>query len=264
MSPTARDAAWVGEEFDRRAETYDDSTMHHWQAEQAAGVLQPRPDQRILDIAAGTGLAARACIAITDMPGQIVGVDLSLRMLQVAAQTSTSSYIRADAAVLPFRPSVFDAVICVAAIPYLRDLAAAVHEWRRVARPHAVLVFTTPAADGIPALRLIREAAAQHELELPDPHADLGTIDRIAQTVEDLRLRVDRIERHSYPDQLETDPKTAYEYVLNYGFADQLRTAPHTQQAHVFTTYQQAYSKARADGTGEQAVMITRCWFPTD
>ena len=105
-------------------------------------------------------------------------------MLQVAAHTSASNYIRGDATVMPFRPSVFDAVSCVAAIPYFPDRAAAVHEWRRVAQPGAVLVFTTPAADGIPALRLIREAAAQHQLELLDPYVDLSTVDPNARTAE--------------------------------------------------------------------------------
>ena len=77
-------------------------------------------------------------------PKQIVGIDISHGMLQVAAAVSTSSYLQADAAKLPFRPATFDALLCIAAIPYLPDLAKALTEWRRVARPGADLVFTTP------------------------------------------------------------------------------------------------------------------------
>jgi ubiquinone/menaquinone biosynthesis C-methylase UbiE len=33
-------------------------------------------------------------------------------MLQAAAAVSTSSYLQADAAQLPFRPATFDALLC--------------------------------------------------------------------------------------------------------------------------------------------------------
>ncbi len=60
MTPTSRSTDWVAREFDRRAATYDDSRHHIWQAQRAAELLDPQPDQLILDIATGTGLAARA------------------------------------------------------------------------------------------------------------------------------------------------------------------------------------------------------------
>jgi ubiquinone/menaquinone biosynthesis C-methylase UbiE len=97
--------------------------MHRWQTDQAVQMLQPQPAQRILDIATGTGLAPRACALITHAPEQIVGNDVSHGMLQAAAAVSRSSYLQADAAQLPFRPATFDALLCVAAIPYPPDLA---------------------------------------------------------------------------------------------------------------------------------------------
>jgi hypothetical protein len=63
----------------------------------------------------------------------------------------------------------------------------AVIESRRVARPDADLVVTTPAGNGIGALRLIRHAASDHGLALPD-HAGLGTIDQIAGTLDKFGL----------------------------------------------------------------------------
>jgi hypothetical protein len=43
-----------------------------------------------------------------------------------------------------------DALLCVAAIPYLPDLAKAVTEWRRVSQADADLVFTTPPPTALP------------------------------------------------------------------------------------------------------------------
>ncbi len=261
MSPTGRDTAWVAQEFDRRALTYDESVMHHWQAEQAVRLLRPQSSDRILDIATGTGLAARACARRTGAPGNVAGVDISLGMLLAAARVSTSSYLQADAAQLPFRTAVFDAVLCVAAVPYLLDLRRAVDEWRRVARPGAALVFTSPAADGVTTLRLIRASAATYGLELPDPHADLGTVDRIATRTDHLGVVLEDAERHTLPERLGHDAQGAYDAVLNYGFAEPLRTASPTLQRDVFARFSEAYHAALAAGEGEHAVMFTRCRF---
>jgi hypothetical protein len=146
-------------------------------------------------------------------------------MLQAAAAVSTSSFLQADAAQLPFRPATCDALLCVAAIPYLPDLARAVAEWRRVAQPGADLVFTTPGADGIATLRLIRQAAADHGFALPD-HASLGTSEQIADTLDSLELLPRQVEERTYPDSLDADPRTADDHWLEYGFLDQLRYAP--------------------------------------
>jgi ubiquinone/menaquinone biosynthesis C-methylase UbiE len=68
-------------------------------------------------------------------------------MLRIALQHTNSdcqTFLRADAHRLPFQPGVFDAILCVAAVPYLQDLPQAVAEWRRVSRPGAVAVSNTP------------------------------------------------------------------------------------------------------------------------
>jgi SAM-dependent methyltransferase len=262
VSATSRDTTWIGHEFDRRATTYDESEMHRWQADQAVRLLRPQPAQRILDIATGTGLAARACARMTHAPQRIVGIDVSHGMLQAAAAASTSSYLQADAAQLPFRPAAFDALLCIAAIPYLPDVAQAVTEWRRVAQPGADLVFTTPAADGIATLRLIRQAAADHGLVLPDPHASLGSTDQIAKTLDSLGLLLRHVEGRTYPDALDTDPRTAYDRVLEYGFADQLRNAPPATFDAVYDSFQSAYRERQTAGTAQHVTMFTLCSFP--
>jgi SAM-dependent methyltransferase len=182
-------------------------------------------------------------------------------MLRAAAAESTCSFLQADATQLPFRPATFDALLCVAAIPYLPDLAKAVAEWRRVARPGANLVFTTPAADGIETLRLIRQAAADHGLALPDPNASLGTSDQIADTLDSLGLVLREVEERIYPDLLDADPRTAYDRVLEYGFADQLRDVPPATADAVYDSYESAYCEQQTAGTAQHVTMFTRCTF---
>jgi SAM-dependent methyltransferase len=234
VSPSSRDTSWIGHEFDRRAASYDDSELHRWQADQAVQLLQPQPAQRILDIATGTGLAARACARITHAPQLIVGIDVSHGMLRAAASVSTSSYLQADATQLPFRPATFDALLCVAAIPYLPDLAKAVSEWRRVAQPSANLAFTTPAANGIATLRLIRQAAADHGLAVPD-HASLSTTDQITDTLDNLGLLYGRSK--SAPSQILSTPIPAWPMTTRSNTASSTSSAmPHRELPTLSTT----------------------------
>jgi hypothetical protein len=121
-------------------------------------------------------------------------------------------------------------------------------------------VFVTPAADGIAALRLIRQAAVDHGLALPD-HASLGTTDPIADTLDNLGLLLRQVEEGTFPDLLDADPRTAYDHWLEYGFVDQLRDAPPATADAVYDSYQSAYCELQTAGTAQHVTMFTRCSF---
>jgi SAM-dependent methyltransferase len=261
MTPTSHSTQWVAEEFDRRAATYDRSEMHRWQAQRAAQLLDRQRGQLILDIATGTGLAARAAVERGEGTS-VVGIDLSRRMLEVARQKSDARhcfYMQADAQRLPFRAAVFDALICVAAIPYLPKLSGALSEWCRIARSHAALVFTTPAADGIVAHRLLREAAETHGLALPNPHAAYGSPERLGTVVDELGLTLVRVERDTFPDRLDDEPRRAFDWVIDYGFAEPVRTASDDLREAIFETYAELYSAARRRGDSGHDTLFTLC-----
>ena len=260
--PSARDQRWIGAEFDRRADTYDTSTMHVWQADLAAAILEPTVETKlILDVATGTGLAARALTQRSQQDIRIVGIDLSFGMLEVAARRSSSncSFVRADAQYLPFASDTFDAVICVSAVPYFPDVAAAVAEWKRVARTDAVIVFTTPAEDGITSNRLLRAAAAQHGVDLPDPHGILGTPENIRTAAPGFGLKVDHIEQQSFPELLIDDPRKTFDKIIDYGFAEPLKNLPREKRQAIYFTYRGAHITERAAGGGAHTVLVTRC-----
>lgn len=107
--------------FDARAETYDASKVHRWQARMAADLTAATAHDRVLDVATGTGLVLRYLPAASDL-GQRIGVDNSAGMLETARRAlPTATFVVADAADVPFEPGRFDAVTCAAAIPYLID-----------------------------------------------------------------------------------------------------------------------------------------------
>jgi ubiquinone/menaquinone biosynthesis C-methylase UbiE len=103
--------------YDRRAPEYDDwwlgTGLHAdrdrpgWEEEVEAllGALAALPPARTLDVACGTGFLTR------HLPGEVVGLDQSASMLEIAqARVPHAVFVRGDAIELPFPDEVFDRV----------------------------------------------------------------------------------------------------------------------------------------------------------
>ena len=107
--------------------------------------VDPRPGQRILDLAAGTGTSSEP-FAVAG--ATVVPADLSLGMLQVGRQRRPGlSFVAADALKLPFTDASFDAVSISFGLRNVEDPSAALREMRRVTRAGGTLVvceFSTP------------------------------------------------------------------------------------------------------------------------
>ena len=137
--------------FDRIAERYDlvnDLTSlgqdRGWRRRTVAAV-DPRPGQRILDLAAGTGTSSEPFEAAG---ATVVPTDLSLGMLEVGKRRRPGlAFVAGDALRLPYADGVFDAVTISFGLRNVEDTAAALAELRRVTRPGGRLVvceFSTP------------------------------------------------------------------------------------------------------------------------
>lgn len=115
-----------------------------WRAETVAAVA-PRPGQRILDLAAGTGTSSRPFV---DAGALVVPADLSEGMLVVGKQRQPDlPFVNADALSLPFADGAFDAVTISFGLRNVEDVPAALAELRRVTRPGGRIViceFSTP------------------------------------------------------------------------------------------------------------------------
>src|SRR4051794_35372477 len=92
---------------------------------------------RVLETAAGTGVATRALARALPAGAAIVATDLSRPMLDLAAarlETAEVTWQQADALALPFEDGAFDAVACQFGAMFFPDRAAAYREARRVLR----------------------------------------------------------------------------------------------------------------------------------
>ncbi|HET6807129.1 MAG TPA: methyltransferase domain-containing protein [Frateuria sp.] len=106
--------------------------------------LMAQPVQRVLELAAGTGVLTRA-LAARSAPGmRLMATDLNESMLAVAqAQGAVGAvaWRQADAMALPFAAASFDAVVCQFGVMFFPDKAAAFAEMRRVLRPGGTVLF---------------------------------------------------------------------------------------------------------------------------
>ena len=100
-----------------------------------------QPGQRVLDVACGTGVLARAILARTGPSGQVVGLDPNPGMLAVANELAPAVTWRQGAAEsMPFPDQSFDAVVSQFGLMFFQDRQQAVREMLRVLTTEGRLV----------------------------------------------------------------------------------------------------------------------------
>jgi SAM-dependent methyltransferase len=137
--------AWDGAEgahWARYAERFEASTAAYDPVLfDAAGIT---PGRRVLDVGCGSGATTREA-ARRAAPGQVVGVDLSAAMIDVARRHGTPGavYLQADAQVHPFADAAFDVVLSRTGASFFADPAAAFANLARAMRPGARMALLT-------------------------------------------------------------------------------------------------------------------------
>lgn len=122
------------------AETYESYMMPTLFGPWASRLVQsanPRPGERVLDVACGTGVVARQVASRIGPKGTIVGLDLNPKMLAVARTMAKRDGLAIDwqegrAESLRFPDSSFELVLCQFALMFFTDLRASLAEMCRV------------------------------------------------------------------------------------------------------------------------------------
>jgi SAM-dependent methyltransferase len=139
-------AVWSagGPRYDAISRGISDSIEH------CVARLNPRPGQRILDLATGTGWTSRV---LARRGATVVGCDIARDLLAAARENARAEglaieYQIGDAENLPFEDGSFDAVVSTCGVMFASRPEAAAKEMSRVCRKNGRLAITTWVSDG--------------------------------------------------------------------------------------------------------------------
>jgi SAM-dependent methyltransferase len=133
-----------GKNYDRISHTIADGIEH------TVLRLAPRAGERVLDVATGTGWAARLCAA---RGAAVTGLDLHADLIDAAAALAADARLSiafqvGDAEALPFDDESFDAVISTYGVMFCARPDLAAKEIARVTKKGGRLALNTWAPDG--------------------------------------------------------------------------------------------------------------------
>ena len=156
-------------EFDKIAEVYDTTRglpegEMLMVLEALAGMLNPR--WRVFDAAVGTG---RFAAPLSEFGFEVVGADISAKMMEKAREKGFGGLLRATISDLPLRDGAIDATIVVHVLHLVADWRASLREIGRVTRRAVLSVVESTEND------LIRETylTLRRDLGFPLPQDKL-------------------------------------------------------------------------------------------
>jgi ubiquinone/menaquinone biosynthesis C-methylase UbiE len=167
--------------YDAVNDTYDDwsSGIHRRLAARLIEIASPLPGERLLDVGCGTGLVAHMAAERVGTSGEVFGVDIAKRLLEVAQRRASPRvrFFHIPAEVLVFSDCTFDVVTIGDALPYLADPERALKEaWRVLRRGARIAVSVLDRALATPAEELFRERLlaleGRHPVVVPRPPGD--------------------------------------------------------------------------------------------
>ncbi|MEO6651533.1 MAG: class I SAM-dependent methyltransferase [Ilumatobacteraceae bacterium] len=144
---TEQAAAWDGHEGDvwtEQADRYDRASRRTWQRFVEKKLIGPA--DCVVDLGCGTGRPTRD-VARSAYEGQVTGIDLSTRMLELARKRSAAeglanvTFVRGDAQVFPFEPETFDVAMSSFGTMFFNDPVAAYMNIGGSLRPSGTLAL---------------------------------------------------------------------------------------------------------------------------
>lgn len=143
--------SYIAATFNEVSDNYDSPEMRYFPfaADSMINLAQPRPGEKVLDIATGTGMVAIPAAQAIRPESRVQAIDISDGMLSKAekninkhALTNIDLY-NMDADKLEFRANYFDLITCGFGIFFLPDAFSAVKNWRRVLKPGGRIILST-------------------------------------------------------------------------------------------------------------------------
>jgi SAM-dependent methyltransferase len=132
------------------------------------------PNEQVLDIGTGTGIAAAAA---RGAGRRITGIDAAPAMLAIArAEVDGVTFEEMDFMSLRFDDGAFDVVIASHSLLFATDEAAVLAEWLRVTRPGGRLSLSVPGPAGVTPTAIYGEIYQRHGIDTSGRYPTRGSL----------------------------------------------------------------------------------------
>lgn len=129
--------------WDKSADYYEGYWRRQLEPAQALllRMAELREGEKVLDLACGTGLVTLPAADAVGRGGEVVGTDISERMVEIVAERAAeldvdnASFERMDAEEIRLPDGSFDAVLCGLGLMYVPDPVRSLQEMLRVLKP---------------------------------------------------------------------------------------------------------------------------------
>jgi ubiquinone/menaquinone biosynthesis C-methylase UbiE len=196
----------IEQAFTHQAAAFEDDARNQVFTADARWAFDALPrsgDELVLDVAAGTGHAARQ---LAPSVRAVIALDATAAMLEQGRQAAAEAglrnvvFARGDAARLPFLDGSFDITVCRFAVHHFEHPEVVIGELRRCTRPGGRVAVVDLVADPDPAV-----AAEQDRLQrLRDPsHTTMLSRAQLSALLAESGLRVDDVSERALVRPLE-------------------------------------------------------------
>ena len=178
-------------------------------AEELVGRLNAARGDSLIDVACGTGIAARIARERLGSDAKIVGVDVAPAMLAVARSVdSTIDWRDGNATSLPVAGNErFSLLTCHQGLQFFPDKPAALREMRRVLAPGGhVAIATWRSLQDLPAALELNNIAERHVGQIVDVRHSLGSADALKSLLTDAGFQDVRVDLFSHDVRFSDGP----------------------------------------------------------
>jgi len=154
------------------SEAYERYIVPAWMGEWAQLLVDSAiiaPGNKVLDVACGTGVAARKAARLTGTAGKVTGLDADKQMLGAAKRFAQKEdmdlieWCHGDAASMPLNANGYDVVLCQQGLQFFPDKIAALKEMYRVLAPNGRIALSIwRSLDRCPFLAVLEETLGNH------------------------------------------------------------------------------------------------------
>ncbi|MGK7941375.1 MAG: class I SAM-dependent methyltransferase [Crocosphaera sp.] len=167
--------------YNQRSDSYDQGYFHPKLADLLINYATIKPQQRVLDMATGTGLVAIEAAKKVGVNGSVLGVDIAELMLQKAHEKAkilnlnNVDFLQEDIKKINLPSANFDVILCCAAMVIFNDIYSILTRCYHWLKPGGNLTFNYWSKNSFVEGYLLNKIAPKYNINFPHWHQKIGS-----------------------------------------------------------------------------------------